>query len=148
MTKLLCASFVVLIAAAMLSCTTKKDEVYCQAFWYIDYVYDEDSMPQSTYGELHCNGQCPDGKECKTFSEEQEEGNISKREWCGCEGDPEPSYCHAVRETYRNGIVRVNCHGDCPVDSDFCRESHREIEAPEGVDKRYIGQCECEARGS
>jgi hypothetical protein len=145
------ASGLILVTFAGCQATAPPDAgPSCQGFLYIDWQIPEDTteLPTSTYGELRCNGQCPDGSRCTVQSEEFEtpQRGIVKREWCACPAEQEPDHCHGVRELYVSGerrIWRFNCHGDCPAEGDFCREQHREVEAPDGVDKRMLAQCEC-----
>jgi hypothetical protein len=129
-------------------------EPKCQEWIYLDW-YDLNhptKMPRSEFGELKCNGKCGDGSQCKPHSQEFDipGDGLIKKEWCGCPEDrAEPTFCHGVRETYRSGgriFVKFNCHGDCPGKvprGETCREEHRPVDAPAGVERRYIVQCEC-----
>jgi hypothetical protein len=127
-------------------------EPKCQEFIWVDWfdLNNPDKMPHSEWGELQCNGGCDDHSQCKPRSEEFDlpGDGLVKKEWCACPESPkEPEHCHGVRETYRSGgklIVRFNCHGDCPAQSDGCKEVHRQVaDPPPGVDRRYVVTCEC-----
>lgn len=128
---------------------------FCQGFVFIDWrnLDDPEQLPQSEFGELRCNGACPDGSRCTVQHEEFDEpqGGVIRREWCACPGQSEPAFCHGVRELFVSGenrIWRFNCRplDGCPAEGDFCREIHRQVDAPEGVDKRFLAQCECVAK--
>jgi len=132
------------------------DQVRCQGFVVIDYTAPEEpeGFLQKTVGPLGCNGVCEDGSRCEPQVEEFEDGpgGLERREWCGCPGEEEPEFCHGVRETFVIGgrrIERFNCRpaeGGCPAEGDLCRQVQRKIEPPpEGVEERYIAQCECAA---
>lgn len=134
--------------------TTNRPDAgpYCEGFVFIDEFAPTDSSPfwRREFGELRCNGKCPDGSPCVVQSQNFEPvlGRIIRREWCGCAGEREPTECHGVRELYnlQNQMIwRFNCHGNCPVKGEFCREVHRQVEAPAGVDKRLRAECECVA---
>jgi hypothetical protein len=128
-------------------------EPRCQEWIHQDW-YDLNhptKMPRSEYGELHCNGTCKDGSPCKPHCQEFDipGDGLIKKEWCACPEDrTEPKHCHGVRETYRSGgkiFVKFNCHGTCPGEGprEMCKEVPRPVEAPPGVERRYIVQCEC-----
>lgn len=141
------------ICVVLVGCQGRVQGPTCQEWIYLDWhdLNDPNKLPRSEFGELHCNGTCKDKSQCKPQTQNlnvQGDGLI-KKEWCGCPEDPnEPKHCHGVRETYRSGdklIVKFNCHGDCPAPGpgESCREIHRQTDAPAGVDKRYVVQCEC-----
>ena len=144
----------ILLAACLLGMSGCKEPLrgpYCQGWVFVDWPMPQDpqGLPQSEYGELRCNGRCPDGSACTSQHQEFENpvGGIIRREWCACPDETEPQHCHGVRELYVVGerrIWRFNSRGNCPVvDVDFCREVWRQTDPPQGVDKRYVAQCEC-----
>lgn len=126
---------------------------YCQGFVHIDWV-DQNEPGDLVVGELRCNGTCPDSSQCTVKFQEfpDRTTGLVRVEWCGC-NETEPAHCHLRREKYisESGkiIWKTNCRpitGSCPAEGDYCREVWREIQAPEGIHKRYQVMCECVSR--
>jgi hypothetical protein len=145
-----------LLCVIFVSCSpAPPPKTHCQEWVHLDWfdLNDPNKLPHSEVGPLHCNGTCKDKSPCKPQTQNINipggGDGLIKKEWCGCPEDPnEPNLCHGVRETYRSGnkqIVKFNCHGDCPAaePGEVCREVHRQTDAPKGVDKRFVVQCEC-----
>ena len=96
-----------------------------------------------------CTGKCPDGTKCEWRSSTNHHGGV--REWCGCDGDAEPTTCHSAVYTPGSGEgggpPEAICAGGCEND-EICtmKEEFRGSSEPYGYAiETYAVKCECES---
>lgn len=95
---------------------------------------------------IHCDGDCPGDKKCGPQSRSDHHG--TRRQWCGCDGEPEPGDCHIVIITPGVGVgvgpEEVRCAGGgCdPLSCVYKEESQGTIGGKDGPEVVYI-RCRC-----
>lgn len=110
-----------------------RDEENCEGFVIITKDGDK-----TVIGDLKCNGICDDGTtRCSVQTSKD-----GKRQWCGCEGDPEPTFCHVVRIKVGENW-HLSCAGPCPVNVDVCKPNKR----PGAKPNESVFECPCTAIG-
>ncbi len=123
----------------------------CDAYMYLDFVTAPGGA-KAQYGSLQCYGSCRQKGKCqKKIEKLSPKGGygLIEREWCACEeaGEEEPQSCRAVKEIHRmkrsGDIVKLNCSSHNCGEHQSCSETHVEVEAPGGVDKRFKVYCDC-----
>ena len=125
------------------NCCGDKDAVKKPCRGYVQKVVQNNGIV--TY-QVACEGECPDSQ-CEKHRSVNHHGGV--REWCGCEGDEEPTHCHVVLYTpgpgEGGGSKRAFCAGRCD-DGTACKLTETLVMEVDGT-KVYRLTCDCDRPG-
>jgi len=156
--KLLAITAVLLISH---SCNNREDDkVYCQGQVIRDIIQEKNHDEVSRTFEIACSGDCPNKKPCAIITVPYNPSlpnGLTKKQFCGCEGDTIPRWCEIILYTYQIGgrtVQQADCtpFNSCPVKTDSCIQQNREtVDTIKSVDDHTdslyhyhtIITCEC-----